>query len=233
DGANPNATVAGVDRMPTRVNYFIGNDPKKWRADIPVYSQVKYQEIYPGVDLLFYGNQRRLEYDFLVAPGADVKAIALDIQGANKLGIDPHGNLLMKVAGGEVELQKPVISQEVNGERREIAGNYAIANHHEVRFSISNYDRTLPLTIDPVLNYVTYLGGSGNLGNMDFLGDEAFGIALDSAGDAYVAGQTASTDFPLQNPETPTAPTYTAADGTAFVSELNPTGTALLYSTYL
>jgi len=230
-GANPNATVAGVNRMPTRVNYFIGNDPKKWRTDIPVYSQVKYQEVYPGVDLLFYGNQRRLEYDFLVAPGADVKAIALDIQGANKLGIDQHGNLLMKVAGGEVELQKPIIYQEVNGERREIAGNYAIANHHEVSFSISNYDRTLPLTIDPVLNYVTHLGGSGNLGG--FVGDEAFGIALDSAGDAYVAGLTASADFPPQNPESPTPPTYTATDGTAFVSELNPTGTALLYSTYL
>jgi hypothetical protein len=231
DGANPNATVAGVNRMATRVNYFIGNDAKKWRTDIPVYSQVKYQEVYPGVDLLFYGSQRRLEYDFLVAPGADVKAIALDIQGANKLGIDPHGNLLMKVAGGEVELQKPVIYQEVKGERREIAGNYAIANHHEVSFSISNYDRTLPLTIDPVLNYVTYLGGSGNLGG--FVGDEAFGIALDSAGDAYVAGHTASTDFPQQNPEAPTPPTDIAAVGTAFISELNPTGTQLLYSTYL
>jgi hypothetical protein len=226
DGANPNATVAGVDRMPTRVNYFIGNDPKKWHTDIPTYSQVKYHEVYPGVDLLFYGNQRRLEYDFLVAPGADAKAIALDIQGASKLRIDQYGNLRMKVAGGEVQLQKPVIFQEVNGERREIAGNYAIANNHEVGFSISNYDATRPLTIDPVLNYVTYLGGSGSLG------DAATGIALDTAGDAYVAGQTFSIDFPTNNPES-TTPPDTAATGTAFVSELNPTGTALLYSTFL
>jgi Beta-propeller repeat len=226
DGANPNAAVAGINRMPTRVNYFIGNDPKRWHTEIPTYSQVKYHEVYPGVDLLFYGNQRRLEYDFLVAPGADAKAIALDVQGASKLRIDLHGNLRMKVAGGEVELQKPVIFQEVNGERREIAGNYAIANNHEVRFSISNYDGTQPLTIDPVLNYVTYLGGSGSLG------DTAFGIALDSAGNAYVAGKTFSTDFPTKNPES-TTPPDTAANGTAFVSELNPTGTALLYSTYL
>src|SRR5580704_2530351 len=226
DGANPNATVAGVDRMPTRVNYFIGNDPKKWHTDIPTYSQVQYHEVYPGVDLLFYGNQRRLEYDFLVAPGADAKAIALDIQGASKLRIDQYGNLRMKVAGGEVQLQKPVIFQEVNGERREIAGNYAIANNHEVGFSISNYDATRPLTIDPVLNYVTYLGGSGSLG------DAATGIALDTAGDAYVAGQTFSIDFPTNNPES-TTPPDTAATGTAFVSELNPTGTALLYSTFL
>jgi Beta-propeller repeat len=224
DGANPNATVAGVNRMPTRVNYFIGNDPKKWHTDIPTYSQVQYHEVYPGVDLLFYGNQRRLEYDFLVAPGADAKAIVLDVQGASKLRIDPNGNLRMKVAGGEVELQKPVIYQEVNGERREIAGNYAIANNHEIRFSISNYDGTRPLTIDPVLNYVTYLGGTGT--------DVARGIALDAAGDAYVAGQTTSTDFPTKNPES-TTPPDTAATGTAFVSELNPTGTALLYSTYL
>jgi hypothetical protein len=225
DGANPSATVAGVNRMPTRVNYFIGNDPKKWHTDIPTYSQVQYHDVYPGVDLLFYGNQQRLEYDFVVAPGADAKAIALDVQGASKLRIDPNGNLRLKVAGGEVELQKPVIYQEVNGERREIAGNYAIANNHEVHFSISNYDGTRPLTIDPVLNYVTYLGGSGT--------DVARGIALDTAGDAYVAGQTtSSTDFPTKNPES-SAPPDTAANGTAFVSELNPTGTALLYSTYL
>ena len=144
DGANPSATVAGVNRMPTRVNYFIGNDPKKWHTDIPTYSQVQYHDVYPGVDLLFYGNQQRLEYDFVVAPGADAKAIALDVQGASKLRIDPNGNLRLKVAGGEVELQKPVIYQEVNGERREIAGNYAIANNHEVHFSISNYDGTRP-----------------------------------------------------------------------------------------
>ena len=228
DRASPNAAITGVDRMPTKVNYFVGNDPKKWHADVPVFSQVKYQDVYPGVDLLFYGNQRRLEYDFQVAPGADANAIALDVKGASKLQIDRHGNLLMKVAGTEVVLQKPVVYQEVNGERREIAGNYAIANNnHEVRFAVSNYDRTQPLTIDPVLNYVTYLGGSGTLG------DQAFGIALDAAGDAYVAGITSSTDFPTQNPESSTAPGDTAALGTAFVSELNPMGTALIYSTYL
>ncbi|MGA8023808.1 MAG: SBBP repeat-containing protein [Candidatus Acidiferrales bacterium] len=226
DGANANATVSGVDRMPTKVNYFIGNDPKKWHTDVPAYSQVEYQGIYPGVDLLFYGNQRSLEYDFVVAPGANANQIVLDVQGASKLHVDAHGNLLMNVRGDGVELQKPIVYQHVNGERIEVAGNYAIANDHEVRFVVSNYDRTLPLTIDPVLNYISYLGGSGSLG------DEAFGIALDAAGDAYVAGFTSSTDFPTMNPESP-APPDTAALGTAFVSELNPTGSALLYSAYL
>ncbi len=225
DGANANASVSGVDRMPTKVNYFIGNDPKKWHTDVPAYSQVKYQGIYPGVDLLFYGSQRHLEYDFLVAPGADAKQIALDVQGADKLHVDRNGDLLMTVHGGEVELQKPIIYQTVNGERREIAGNYVLANNREVRFAVSNYDHSQPLTIDPVLNYVTYLGGTGT--------DTALGIALDAVGDAYIAGFTSSTDFPQQNAEPPTPPTDIAAEGTAFVSELNPTGTALLYSTYL
>jgi hypothetical protein len=225
DGANPNVAIAGVDRMPTKVNYFIGNDPRKWHTDVPAYSQVKYQSVYPGVDLLFYGNQRRLEYDFVVAPGADVSQIALDVQGANRLRIDRHGNLLMKMHGGEVELQKPVVYQDVNGERREIAANYTIANNHEVRFAVPDYDHTRSLTIDPVLNYVTYLGGTGT--------DAAFGIALDLAMNAYVAGITTSTDFPQQNPEPATPPTDIAADGTAFVSELDPTGAHLLYSTYL
>src|SRR5580704_499747 len=225
DGANPKATIAGVDRMPTKVNYFIGDDPKKWYTNVPAYAQAKYQSVYPGVDLLFYGNQRRLEYDFVVAPEADVSQIALDVQGANRLRIDRHGNLLMKMHGGEVELQKPVVYQDVNGERREIAANYAIANNHEVRFAVPDYDHTRSLTIDPVLNYVTYLGGTGT--------DAAFGIALDAAMNAYIAGITTSTDFPQQNPEPATPPTDIAADGTAFVSELDPTGAHLLYSTYL
>ena len=225
NGADPHATVVGVDRTPTRINYFIGNDPKKWHTDIPAYSKVKYQDVYPGVDLLFYGNQRRLEYDFIVAPGADAKTIALDVRGASKLQIDQRGNLLMKVASGEVELQKPVVYQDVNGERHEIAGNYAVSKNHEIRFSIANYDATRPLTIDPILNYATYLGGTGT--------DVAFGIALDSAGDAYIAGATTSTDFPQQNPEPATPPTDIATNGTAFVSELNPMGTQLLYSTYI
>ncbi len=225
DGSNPNSTVAGLNRTPTRINYFIGNDPQKWHTDIPAYERVRYQAVYPGIDLLFYGNQRRLEYDFSVAPGADAKAIVLDIEGANKFKIDARGNLLLTVAGGEVELQKPVIYQEFNGGRREIAGNYAITNDHEIRFSIPNYDSTRTLTIDPVLNYVTYLGGTGS--------DEAFGIALDASQDAYVAGVTTSTDFPQVNAEPATPPADIATNGTAFISELNPTGTQLLYSTYL
>jgi hypothetical protein len=226
DGANSAAEIAGTKQLPGKTNYLIGNDRTKWHTDIPSYAAVRYQGIYPGVDVLFYGQQQRLEYDFVVAPGADPKAIALGISGARKLQIDARGDLVMSVPCGKVTLQKPVIYQEVNGERREIAGDYSIASDQQVRFSVAKYDHTQPLTIDPILNYSTFLGGTGTGTN----GDAAFGLALDAAGDAYLAGQTFSTDFP---PGTLTPPSDTAASGTAFVAELNPTGSALLFSTYL
>src|SRR5271156_2529791 len=224
DGANRSPEIAGSTQLPGKVNYIIGNDPRKWHTDIPSYEAVRYQGIYPGVDLLFYGREQRLEYDFIVAPGSDPKAIALSITGAHKLEINSRGDVMMSVAGGKVALQKPVIYQEVNGERRQIAGNYAIASDRQIRFAVAGYDHTRALTIDPVLNYSTYIGGE--------VFDQAFGIALDSSGDAYVAGATESTKFPQMNPVSATPPADLSL-GTAFVSELNPTGTALLYSTYL
>jgi hypothetical protein len=224
DGANPAAEIAGTKQLPGKTNYFIGNDPKKWHTDIPSYEAVRYRGVYPGVDVLFYGRQQRLEYDFIVAPGADPKAIALGISGARKLEINSQGDVLMSVAGGKVALQKPVVYQEVNGKRREIAGNYTVSNDHQLRFAVAPYDHTQPLTIDPVLNYSTYVGGE--------VADFTSGLALDAAGDAYIAGETFSTKFPQKNPETPTPPLDVAV-GTIFVAELNPTGTGLIYSTYL
>jgi hypothetical protein len=225
EGANPAAEIAGTKLLPGKTNYFIGNDPKKWHTDVPSFEAVRYQGIYPGVDVLFYGREQRLEYDFVVAPGADPKAIALNITGARKLEIGARGDVQMSVAGGKVALQKPVIYQEVNGERREIAGNYSIAGDRKIRFTVAAYDRTQPLIIDPILDYSTFVGGTTE--------DSAFGLALDGAGNAYLAGQTFSTDFPQMNAEPSTPPVDIAAFGTAFVSELNPAGSALLYSTYL
>ena len=227
DGANPTAEIAGTRQLPGKTNYLIGNDRSKWHTDIPSYAAVRYQGMYPGVDVLFYGRQQRLEYDFVVAPGADLRAIALSISGARKLEIDSRGDVQMSVAAGKVALQKPLIYQEVNGERREIAGNYAIGSDHRIRFAVAGYDHTQPLTIDPILDYSTFLGGTGTFGDL------ATGLALDAAGNAYLVGATTSTDFPQMNPESSTPPTDVAADGTAFVAELSPDGTALLYSTYL
>ena len=224
DGANPVAKIAGAKLQSGKTNYFIGNDPKKWHTDIPSYEAVRYHGIYPGVDLLFYGREQRLEYDFVVAPGADPRAIALSLAGARKLEINSRGDVVVNVAGGKIELQKPVIYQELNGDRREIAGQYSIVNDRQIRFLVAEYDQTQPLTIDPVLNYSTYIGGE--------VEDLGLGIALDTAGDAYIAGGTDSTAFPQMNPVSSTPPADLSGE-TAFVSELNPAGTALLYSTYL
>jgi Abnormal spindle-like microcephaly-assoc'd, ASPM-SPD-2-Hydin/Beta-propeller repeat len=224
DGANPNPGIAGIERLPGRVNYFIGNDPKKWHTDVPAFARVKYAEVYPGVDLVFYGNQQRLEYDFIVAPGADPQAIRLKIAGAHKMRINSHGELVLSVADGEVELEKPLIYQKVGGERREIAGNYIIDSLHRVTFSVPSYDRSAPLILDPVLNYSTYLGGTGP--------DTGTAIAVDSSGNAFIVGQTMSRDFPAGTNGAVIA-TPAANQGASFVAELDPTGANLLYSTYL
>ena len=229
-GSNPSAEITGLDRTATQINYFIGNDPKKWHTEVPAYSKVKYAGIYPGVDLMFYGNRRELEYDFVVAPGTDPKSIALDVEGARKMHLDAHGNLLLDVTAGEVKFKKPDVYQDFNGTRREIVGNYTIENYHVVRFTVADYDRTQPLTIDPVVIYSTYVGGSGGGGG----GDMATGIALDSAGDAFIGGITFSADLKQVGGLTTNPPTPVTTGGSAgFVAELNPTGTATLYLTYL
>jgi Abnormal spindle-like microcephaly-assoc'd, ASPM-SPD-2-Hydin/Beta-propeller repeat len=226
EGANSDAKITGMDQLPGRTNYFIGNDPSKWHTDVPSYAQVRYSGIYPGVDLVFHGNQRRLEYDFVVEPGADPKAIAMKVDGARRMRINSHGDLVLSVERGEVGLQKPVVYQNVNGERRQIASRYALAGNHRVKFAIADYDRSEPLVLDPVLNYSTYLGGSA--------GDIAFAIAVDGSGNAFIAGETFSSNFPhpagtLGGISTAPSPN----NGASFVAELNPAGTQLLYSTYL
>ncbi len=229
-GANPSAQVAGVDELPGKSNYFLGNDPAKWRTNVPTYAKVKYAEVYPGIDLVYYGNQRQLEYDFVVAPGADPQSIRLsfavsnpsrDSDGAVPLRIDAQGDLIARVGGDEIRLRKPVVYQEVNGERRPVSGGYVFQANNDIRFSLAAYDKTKPLVVDPVLVYATYLGGNDI--------DVGYGIAVDSSGNAYVTGQTLSTNFPPANP-------FRIANGggyDAFVTKLNVSGSALIYSTYL
>ena len=216
EGANLHPAVNGMGRLPARTNYFLGNDPKKWHTDVPSYGRVKYEGVYPGIDVVFYGNQGKLEYDFLVAPGADPEAIQLKIAGARKMRLNSRGSVVLSVAASEVELQKPRIYQMIDGKRRLIEGRYVVAADHRVRFSVAHYDRRKPLVLDPVLNYSTYLGGSGE--------DTGHAIAVDGAGNAFVAGQTLSADFPGA---------ANNCAGASFVAELDPTGTNLLYATYL
>lgn len=232
-GANASPEIEGIHELERRANYFTGNDRKNWVTDVPSYERVEYRRIYPGVDLSFYGNQRRLEYDFVVSPGGDSNVIALEFQGSQQKRIDNQGNLILKIPSGKVSFEKPLIYQlNGKGERQEIAGGYLLAKNGEVRFAVSPYDHDRPLVIDPVLNYSTYLGGSASPG------DAGLSVAVDTAGNAFVTGVTYSASFPLT-----TSPATTVGLGTpnagiatlggAFVSEIDPTGTKELYFSYL
>jgi len=228
--ANQNAVVTGVQELPGRVNYFIGNDPKKWRTNMPTYAKVRYHDVYPGVDLEYYGNEAgQLEYDFVVGPGADPSAITIHIKTVREspLGIDRDGDLVITAERGEVRLHKPQIYQPgpgsslVTRHRSPVDGRFVLDARNRVRFALGPYDHTKPLVIDPALSYSTYLGGSG--------GDGGNSIAVDALGNAYVTGQTASLDFPTEGP--PQASLYGLTN--VFVSKLSATGSGLVYSTYL
>jgi hypothetical protein len=173
-GANATPQVEGQDELPGKVNYFVGNDPAKWRRNVPTYRKVYFKDVYPGIDVVYYGKQRELEYDFVVAAGANPKLIRFTVEGADQLRLDKSGKLLLKLKFGEVSLNKPMIYQvDENGSRREVKGTYVI-NGNEVRFKLERFDSSKPLIIDPVLSYSTMLGSSS--------GDNAAGIAVDSQG---------------------------------------------------
>jgi len=220
-GVNPAPQVVGLEELPGKSNYFIGNDPTKWRTNIPTYAKIKHQAVYPGVDLVYYGNQGQLEYDFVVAPGADPKSITLGFEGADKIEVDAEGDLVLHTTGGQIRQHKPLVYQQVDGMRKEVAGGYALNDKNQVSFWVEEYDVTKPLVVDPVLVYSTFLGGSTV--------DEGEDIAVDTAGRAHVTGFTNSSDFPT----TAGAFQTTIADRDAFVSKLNAEGSALVYSTYL
>lgn len=232
-GADRKANVSGADILPGAANYYMGNDPKKWRSGIRAYGKVKYRGVYPGIDAVFYGNQRQLEYDFVVAPGADPKRISLGLTGVTP-SLDIEGNVLLKLADGELALKKPIVYQSIDGGKKTVDAMYTISGG-KVRFQLGKYDHSQTLVIDPVFTYLTYLGGSGpdQIGAnqvVDQTSSPAQALAIDSAGDVYVTGFTMSADFPVVNPYQATSKTN---QWTAFVSALNPSGTALLYSTYL
>jgi hypothetical protein len=282
-GSDPRAAIAGEQELAGKVNYLIGTDPGKWRTNIATYARVRYEALYPGIDLVFHGRGGTLEYDFVVAPGADPALIALRIDGAARLKLSPSGDLVIDTPNGALRYRKPFIYQERNGVKQQVAGGYILKSPNRVAFKLASYDATRALVIDPVIVYSTYVIGSGDLtgvggialdtkGNvylagvsrgpdlgsfweayvakvnsdgtalhyLTYLGgnseDNATGIAVDASGNAYVTGKTRSTNFPT------TAGVFQPAfhnqnsqfsQQDLFVTKLNSTGTALLYSTYL
>ena len=189
-GARKDAPIAGEHLADSRSNYFIGADPARHITDIPHYGAVRRSDIYRGIDAVFYGNQRQLEYDLIVAPGADPRAIRLAFTGVGKMAIDSHGNLVLHGTHGQVVQHKPVIYQLRDAERQPIAGRY-IKRGRDIGFHVAAYDKSLPLIIDPVVSYASFLGG------VNFDGGQA--IAVDSVGNAYITGYTRSPRFPAAN----------------------------------
>lgn len=220
-GANPDPLITGYAPLGGQSHYFLGNQPQRWRTGIAAYAQVKYSSVYPGIDLLWYGNQQQLEHDFLLAPGAPPQRIKLAFEGTKQIALEADGALRLQLADDALHLLKPRAWQEIDGTQRAVACEFRLEQPNHVGFVVGDYDPALPLVIDPVLLYSTYLGGTNY--------DAATAVAVDQAGNAYLTGETASLDFPLNT-------SLQGAPGgltDSFVLKLSPNGQTLLYATWL
>jgi uncharacterized protein (TIGR03437 family) len=208
-GADPSARIVGEVPQDSRSNYFIGNDPARWHTSVPNFARVRYAGVYPGIDLVYYGKEGILEYDWIVSAGADPQAIRMIFESTDLLRIDKQGDLVIRLGGNEYRHKKPVIYQEVAGKRVPVAGRWTL-HGNEAGFRLGAYDRGKELVIDPPLIYSTYYGGNGL--------DYAYAVAVDSIGNTYVAGGVGSTVFNIKGTED------------AFVTKLRPNGSRLYTS---
>ena len=219
-GAAVKPSMVGLQPLPGISNYFIGSDPDQWHTDIISFAKVRYSQLYPGIDLVYYGNANEIEYDFIVQPGFDPAAIRLNFEGAKSLTVNPAGELVIAVAEGELRQKAPVIYQQGTNGKTLVVGGYVVRGS-QVSFELGSYDHARALVIDPVLVYSTYLGGSGL--------DQATSLVVGPTGDAYVAGMTSSTNFPIQG-----TPSSTNGGGQDLcVTKMSLSGNALSYSTYI
>jgi len=226
---NPTAAIEGLDVLPGRSNYFLGDDPRRWRTDVPNYGKVRYQSVVPGVDLVLYGSRGELEYDWVIAPGVDAGKARMVLQGAKGLHVDEDGDLIAESGSFQARLRKPLAYQNFDGARRDLSARYVLRQGGEVSFDVGTYDKTRTLVIDPVLVYsATFKGGL----NSDAGYRTPFptgGVAVDAADNVYWTGITNSAEFPTVNPMQGTI--RSGVD--IFVAKLNASGTAFLYSTFL
>jgi hypothetical protein len=221
EGANADAKSSGVNAIEMKSNYFVGSDSSKWRSKIDNYSKVKFEQVYPGIDLVYYGKQRQLEYDFVVQPGADYQKIQMVFEGAESIKLDDNGDLILKTKTGDLTFQIPEIYQEEGGKHVQVEGEFVIKGENRVGFEVASYNKEKSLVIDPTLTYSTYIGGSGS--------DYGTGIAADASG-IYVAGMTTSSNFPA----TTGALDRVFNGGWDYVVfKLNPTNASYIYSTFL
>ncbi|HWC19013.1 MAG TPA: SBBP repeat-containing protein, partial [Terriglobales bacterium] len=220
ENANPAASLQGMGPLPGVINYYRGQDSRNWRLGVKPYAKVQAKSIYPGIDVVYYGDRRRLEFDFMVAAGADPKAIALKVDGADQLSISEQGDLVAGLNGKDFRFHKPHAYQFIGGKQAPVAVEYALNGSNQARVRVGNYDRSRTLVIDPMLTYSTFLGGTQ--------ADSGNGMAIDSTGNAYIAGESCSSDF---IGGTNFKGTQTACD--AFVTKLDPTGQTVVWTTFI
>ncbi len=221
-GARSNPVVVGRDKLDYKCNYFLGNDPSRWHTDVANYESILYHNVYPGIDLKYFGNGSQLEYDFIVSPGADPSGIEVRYEGADGLYVNSLGELVVETRWGSVTELRPYVYQEDGSGRIEVVGSYRLLSPNSFGFSFDEgYDPSLPLIIDPVLTYSTYLGGSGS--------EYIWGLSVDKYGNSVVAGHTYSVDFPLLDPYQDTL----MDEWDLFVTKFSASGNSLLFSTYL
>lgn len=225
EGADSHAKIQGERKLGGYSNYLTGNDRSQWRTNVPHFGKVKYTAVYPGIDLVYYGKEGLLEYDFVVAPGADPGRIRFRMEGARSIKLSPEGDLVLTLGNGETRHRKPIIYQDSTEGRRQIAGGYSIRGN-QVSFKLGEYDRTQPLVIDPVLSWSGYIGGTS--------AETGTSVAVDSQGNAYITGQTQSlSGFPTTNGFQTSHGGSPAVYTDAFVTKINAAGNAIVYSTYL
>lgn len=220
-GANSAVRIDADGRLPGAANFLLGNHPELWRTNLPVYNQIRYRDLYPGIDMTYSGTGRRIKSEFVLAPGADPNLIRLRYSGADQLRLDANGELIVRSGQAEMREEAPVVYQESPRGKALVQSRYVLLDERTLGFELGDYDRSLTLIIDPTLSYATYLGGS-RLSSVT-------GLALDPSGDLYVAGWTESTDFHISGP----VQASNAGGVDAFVAKLNPTGSGFLYATYL
>ena len=221
--------IEGIERQDSKINYLIGNDISKWKTGVPTYKGIVYKGIYKNIDLRVFGNNKDIEYEFIVNPGGNPNDILLTYEGIESLTRNKEGELLIKTIFGEFKETRPYIYQEKN-EKRVVEGDFEIrispnqtqTQEFSYGFQITSYDPSYPLIIDPTLLYSTYLGGSAQ--------DTGQGIAVDALGNAYVTGYTYSNNFPTKNSY---QENFAGGSRDAFITKLSASGSSLEYSTYL